>query len=119
MFRVLASGAAIIAALLLASGALANPKGNYCTDANGNQFPLAPGQTECEATGGSNEGSGGGTNATQQATNGGGAILATSEPQSGGLPFTGLDIALIVGGAVILIGLGVAMRRMTRERPTH
>jgi hypothetical protein len=102
--------------LLLASGALASPKVNYCTDANGTQFPLPPGETECAAT--ASQSSGGGTNGTQQSQASGGEILATSQPQDGGLPFTGLDIALVVGGAVVLIGLGVGMRRMTRERPT-
>jgi hypothetical protein len=35
--------------------------------------------------------------------------------KSSTLPFTGLDLVLVVGAGGILIGLGVAMRRMSRS----
>jgi hypothetical protein len=39
----------------------------------------------------------------------------TSDGDGGGtLPFTGLDLALLAGAGALLLGLGVAMRRMTR-----
>jgi hypothetical protein len=42
----------------------------------------------------------------------GGAIVNVHAPAPGqGLPFTGLDVALIVAGGVGLIGLGVVIRR--------
>jgi len=34
----------------------------------------------------------------------------------GSLPFTGLDLALIVGGALLLVIAGVALRRVTANR---
>ena len=34
---------------------------------------------------------------------------------SGGLPFTGLDIALLAAMGACLVGLGLGMRRMTRS----
>ena len=37
---------------------------------------------------------------------------------SGGtLPFTGLDLAFIAGGGVLLVGMGVSLRRITRKPP--
>jgi hypothetical protein len=33
--------------------------------------------------------------------------------QSGTLPFTGLDIGALLGGAVVLMGLGLVVRRIT------
>ena len=35
---------------------------------------------------------------------------------TGGVPFTGVDLALIAGGGASLIGLGAGMRRMARAR---
>lgn len=37
----------------------------------------------------------------------------------GALPFTGLDLGLIVAGAVLLVILGVVLRRAARERRPH
>ena len=38
---------------------------------------------------------------------------------SGGtLPFTGLDLAFIAGGGLLLVGMGVSLRRLTRKHPT-
>jgi hypothetical protein len=41
---------------------------------------------------------------------------AAEEDQGGGgeLPFTGLDLALVIGAGALLLGLGVGMRRLTR-----
>ena len=36
----------------------------------------------------------------------------------GSLPFTGLDLALIVGGGLVLILAGVSIRRMATRRTT-
>lgn len=42
------------------------------------------------------------------------AATATRSVPSGSLPFTGLDLALIAAGGLLLIGLGATMRRVTR-----
>ena len=39
---------------------------------------------------------------------------ATGDVASGSLPFTGLDLALIAAGGLMLVGLGFAMRRVSR-----
>jgi hypothetical protein len=44
---------------------------------------------------------------------GGGGVSASG---SGGLPFTGLDLAFLVGGGLLLIALGVGLRRFGRAR---
>jgi hypothetical protein len=35
-----------------------------------------------------------------------------SDDGNGSLPFTGLDIALVAGGGLLLLGAGIAMRRI-------
>ena len=40
---------------------------------------------------------------------------ATTAKSSGKLPFTGLDLVLVVGAGGLLLGLGLAMRRLTRS----
>ncbi len=39
----------------------------------------------------------------------------SSAKTSGALPFTGLDLALLVGGAVTLTGAGLVLRRLSRR----
>lgn len=48
----------------------------------------------------------------------GGQGGGTEKPvESGGsLPFTGLDLALLVGGGVLLLSVGFVLRRVTRAR---
>jgi hypothetical protein len=60
-----------------------------------------------------------------QIDNGGGGrnpgdVVSTPESvtqtrNSGKLPFTGLDLVLVVAAGGLLLGLGLAMRRMTRS----
>jgi hypothetical protein len=40
---------------------------------------------------------------------------ATQAKSSGTLPFTGLDLVLVVGAGGLLLGLGLGMRRLTRS----
>jgi hypothetical protein len=44
------------------------------------------------------------------------AVATPTPPKSTGssLPFTGLDIGLVAGAAILLLGLGFALRRGTR-----
>jgi putative cell wall-binding protein len=66
-------------------------------------------------------------NATQDAYNGlagaeqggGGSGTVADTGGGGSLPFTGLQLALIVGAGVGLLGAGVAMRRASRFRESH
>jgi hypothetical protein len=45
-------------------------------------------------------------------------VAAAAEEEGGGgggeLPFTGLDLALVIAAGALLLGLGVGMRRLTR-----
>jgi hypothetical protein len=45
-----------------------------------------------------------------------GGGVANAQSSSGGLPFTGLDLSLIVAGALGLILLGTLLRRGARQR---
>jgi len=57
--------------------------------------------------------SGGTTGGTSGGQTGGGTSPVQS---SGGLPFTGLDLSLIAAGALGLILLGAALRRVAKQR---
>lgn len=37
--------------------------------------------------------------------------------RSHGVPFSALDLALLGGGTILIVGLGSGMRRLVRERP--
>jgi hypothetical protein len=78
------------------------------------------------SSGGSSGGSGGSSGGSSGGTSGGSAGGSAGgqasgggvEPaeSSGGLPFTGLDLGLIVAGALGFILLGTALRRVARQR---
>ena len=58
-------------------------------------------------------------NATQEATEPGAEPsptprAATPSDDSGSLPFTGLDLALLAGAGAVLLSLGLGMRKLTR-----
>jgi hypothetical protein len=42
------------------------------------------------------------------------AQTAEAGEEGGELPFTGLDVALVIGAGALLLGLGIGMRRLTR-----
>jgi hypothetical protein len=45
------------------------------------------------------------------------APVTASQPATGSsLPFTGFDVTLLVAGGLVLVGVGVTMRRMARPR---
>jgi hypothetical protein len=52
----------------------------------------------------------------QRLRNQGGTSPLGSPRRSGTLPFTGLDLALLVGGAAFLLVLGGGLRRLGRSR---
>ena len=45
-------------------------------------------------------------------------IASGNDPgdSSGSLPFTGLDVSLLIGGGALLLGLGVGMAKLTSRR---
>ncbi len=48
------------------------------------------------------------------------AHVAAAQPASSGaqLPFTGLDLTLIVGAGLVLVAMGFSLRRITRRPPS-
>jgi opacity protein-like surface antigen len=50
-----------------------------------------------------------------QGTKGGGAAQTPPVQSAGGLPFTGLDLALISIGGLLLLGFGAGLRRFARR----
>jgi hypothetical protein len=49
---------------------------------------------------------------------GGTTPVATTTDSGGSLPFTGLDVALLVGAGGLLVMAGLGMRRLTRSPDT-
>ncbi len=47
----------------------------------------------------------------------GGVVQAQVQGASSSLPFTGMDLMLLVGGGMLLVLLGVALRLVARPRP--
>jgi hypothetical protein len=68
------------------------------------------------AQSGSTSGSGylGTAGETQSGVVGSGGSLGTAS--QGTLPFTGLDLALLVSGGLVLLMVGAGVRRLTRSR---
>jgi hypothetical protein len=68
------------------------------------------------AQSGSTSGSGylGTAGETQSGVAGSGGSLGTAS--QGTLPFTGLDLALLVSGGLVLLMVGAGVRRLTRSR---
>jgi hypothetical protein len=67
------------------------------------------GQIQAQIQGGGSDGGGSGT----------APVSATTDSGAGGsLPFTGLDVALLVGAGGLLVVAGVGMRRLTRSPGT-
>jgi hypothetical protein len=89
---------ALVAALALATTAYAQSSsvGGYNDEA---------GQVQTQVQGGGGGGS---------APGGGTTVSASGGGSSGSLPFTGLDVALLVGAGGLLLAVGVGMRRLTR-----
>jgi hypothetical protein len=102
--------AAIIAVLALAPAAFAQSTGTgYGGTAGGIQGQVGAGGSA---------GSGGTAGAVESGGTGSAASEAGSSAEDGSLlAFTGLDLALIVGGGLLLLGGGVALSRMVARNP--
>ena len=46
----------------------------------------------------------------------GGAVAGSTENSGSGLPFTGVDLALLAGAGALLLGTGVGMRRFAHRQ---
>lgn len=59
----------------------------------------------------------------QQASGGNGDVSRGADPGSGGnsgsLPFTGLEVGVVLVAGLALLGTGVAVRRVSRSGPAH
>jgi hypothetical protein len=108
MGRAICLLAAVIAVLALAPAAFAQSTGTgYGGQAGG---------TAGQVAGGS--GSGGTAGAVEGGGTGSAASEAGGNAEDGSLlAFTGLDLALIVGGGLLLLGGGVALSRMVARNP--
>jgi hypothetical protein len=97
--------AAVVAVLALAPAAFAQSTGaGYGGQAGGTAGQVQGGSTP-----------GGGTAGAEASKNA--ASEASSPDQGGLLAFTGLDVALIVGGGLLLLGSGVALSRVVSRNP--
>ena len=47
---------------------------------------------------------------------GGGAVAGSTESSGSGLPFTGMDVALLAGAGTLLLGAGVGIRRFAHRQ---
>ena len=45
-------------------------------------------------------------------------ILGASATATQTLPFTGLDLGFVAGAGIVLVGMGLSLRRVTRKPPT-
>jgi hypothetical protein len=96
MKRIIVTAVAVIALLALPSIALAN-NSSTCS---------AYKQQTCQVVDNQNTGSADGP-----------TIAATPvDASTGSLPFTGLDIGLLAAGGVVLVGAGLAVRRLSTQR---
>ena len=53
---------------------------------------------------------------TQHAVAGSQQVLGAAATRGGSLPFTGLDLALVALGALVLLAIGWSLRRASREQ---
>jgi hypothetical protein len=107
--------AAITAVLALAPAAFAQSTGTgYGGQGGGVAGQVAPGAPP-SAGGGV---AGGGAAGAEAAPGGAAAAAEAGEAEEGGLlAFTGLDVALIVGGGLLLLAAGVALSRVVARNP--
>jgi hypothetical protein len=88
----------LIVAVVVTVAALAVSATAYAAGSAGHTYSGAGGQVQTEVQTGANDPQGTGTET------------------SGGLPFTGLDLTLMLGGGLVLIASGVALGRLMIRR---
>ena len=96
-----------LAAFLAAFMLLLAPASALAADSSLEGY-AGPGAQEQSQVAGVDQGPAEATQATQAARD-----------TTGDLPFTGLDLALIGGAGMVLLGLGIGLRQLARTRPAH
>jgi hypothetical protein len=92
-------GRSLIVALVLAVAALTASSAAYATGSAQHLYSGRGGNVQADVQGGAKDP--GGTQGT-----------AASGKTPGGLPFTGLDLTLMLGGGLVLVASGVALSRL-------
>jgi hypothetical protein len=103
--RKIAVGSVVSGALLFAAPAFAVSPAQ-----EGYSFPAGSVQQEL----GQNSPSSGANGATQQSEGSNGGATAAAAHDSSKLPFTGMDIGLVVGAGGVLLAMGFGIRRLSR-----
>jgi hypothetical protein len=96
MKRIVATGVAIMALLALPSAALASGS-STCSSYN---------PQLCQIVG----------NGSVNTPSSGSTVVPSATQSAGSLPFTGLDLGLVAAGGAVLIGAGLAARRLSASR---
>jgi hypothetical protein len=73
-------------------------------------------QGQIEQDVGGDQGGAGGSPTAGGGTGGENAVAPAAENSGSGLPFTGMDVALLAGAGTLLLGAGVGMRRLAHHR---
>lgn len=74
----------------------------------------AYGGQQGEVLGTVNSGGGGGNGPTSESAPAPQQVAAATTTSGSSLPFTGLDVGLLVLGGIVLVGVGVGLRRFAR-----
>jgi hypothetical protein len=96
MKRIIATGVAVMALLALPTAAFASGS-STCSGYN---------PQLCQIVG----------SGSVNTPDSGSAVVPTTTQSAGSLPFTGLDLGLVAAGGVVLIGAGLAARRLSATR---
>jgi hypothetical protein len=96
MKRIIATGVAVMALLALPSAALASGS-STCSTYN---------PQLCQIVG----------NGNVNTPSSGSTVVPSATQSAGSLPFTGLDLGLVAAGGAVLIGAGLAARRLSASR---
>jgi hypothetical protein len=102
MKRIIATGVAVMALLALPTAAFAGGS-STCSTYN-------PQLCQIVGNGSANTPSSGSTVVPTS------AVVPSATQSSGSLPFTGLDLGLVAAGGAVLIGVGLAARRLSASR---
>jgi hypothetical protein len=106
----------IVGVLALAPAAVAQSTGTgYGGQAGGVAGQVQQGQPGGVA--GQVEQGGGEQGVAGESTSGNGSAASSASSGNGVLPFTGLDLALIAGGGLLLLASGVALSRLVARNP--
>ncbi len=107
MLRINRGLVATVAALVLFSASPA-----FAQDSSNDGYNDFGGRVESNVQGDTaGSGGSGGSGGAEQS----GVAGTTNADQGGGLPFTGLDLGLLAAGGVMLLGVGLGVRRLATD----